>query len=452
MSATAAPLAELPLVQAGETAGSVTDRIAGVALSPPRRLWWWAAFALSFGLLGVGVLSVGWLFGNGVQVWGNDWPVMWGFPIINYVWWIGIASGGTLTSALFYLTRSQWRNSVNRIAEAMTIFAALCAGLYPIIHLGRPWLFYWLAPYPNTMTLWPQFRSPLLWDFIAILAYVVSSVLFWFLGMVPDLASLRDHASGRVQQVFYGTLAAGFRGSGPQWRRYHACYGVMAAIMAPLVVSVHSVVGLDFAAAATPGWYSTEYPPFFVFGAALSGFGMVLLLLIPLRPLLGLSSVITERHLDVLGRLLLTSSLCVSYCYMMDAFDVLYGGEKDVVRQFTDRVGGLYAPVYWCTLLFNCAVPLLLSWGRLRRMQPVLFAAALSAVAGMWLERFGIVIPLLHRTNLPSAFGDYAPTLWDWGVFTGTVGLFGCGFLLFVRFLPVVSVAEVRELIADGGR
>ena len=440
-----------PLVQPGQTAGSVTDQIARLALVPPRRVWWWAAFAASFSLLGLGAVSVAWLFTHGIAVLGNDWPVMWGFPIINYVWWIGIASGGTLTSALFYLTRSEWRNSVNRIAEGMTMFAAPCAGLYVIFHMGRPWFFYWLAPYPNTMTLWPQFRSPLLWDFIAVLTYILSSAMFWYLGMLPDLASLRDQARGRIQQVAYGVLALGFRGGGAQWRRYHACYGMLAGIMAPMVVSVHSIVGLDFAGGATPGWYSTEYPPFFVFGAAFSGFGMVLMLLIPLRPLLGIGTVVTGRHLDVLGRLLVVSSLCVSYCYVMDAFDVLYGGEKDTVRQFIERTTGLYAGVYWATLVCNCALPLLVAVPGLRRRTPVLFLAATSAVVGMWLERFGI-IALLHRTNLPSATGDYFPTFWDWSLFAGTIGLFGCGFLLFIRFLPVVSVAEVRELLVHPDR
>ena len=448
MSATTVDLAE-PLVAPGQTPGSVTDRIAGLALSPGRRLWWWGAFGVSFGLLGLGVVSMVWVFANGIAVFGNDWPVMWGFPIINYVWWVGIASGGTLTSALFYLTRSQWRNSVNRIAESMTMLAAPCAGLYVIFHMGRPWFFYWLAPYPNTMTLWPQFRSPLLWDFIAVLTYILSSAMFWFLGMLPDLASLRDGARGRMQQVFYGVLAMGFRGSGAQWRRFHTCYGMLAAIMAPMVVSVHSVVGLDFAAGATPGWYSTEYPPFFVFGAAFSGFGTVLMLLIPLRPLLGLGTVVTGRHLDVLGKLLVFSSLCMSYCYVMDAFDVLYGGEADTRHQFILRVSGTYAWVYWSTLFLNCVVPLLPAFPRVRRITPVLFLAALSSVVGMWLERFGIML-LLHSTNLPSAFGFYAPTFWDWSLFAGTVGLFGCGFLLFIRFLPVVSVAEVRELLVKG--
>ena len=439
-----------PVFAPGETPASVTDAVAAITLDRQTPLWWWAALGVTVLMLGAGALSVGLVFGNGVQVWGNDWPVMWGFDLINYVWWIGIASGGTLVSSLFFLTRSAWRTSVNRIAESMTVLAALCAGIFPIIHLGRPWFFYWLFPYPNTMTLWPQFRSPLMWDFIAILTYVFSSIVFWFLGLMPDLAALRDRARSRGAQVAYGVLAMGFRGTGAQWRRYHAAYGVIAGLMAPLVISVHSIVGLDFAAAATPGWYSTQYPPFFVFGASLSGFGAVLLLMLPLRSLLGLHAYITERHLDVLGRLLLTASLAVSYCYMMEGFDIFYSGGQAERRQFLERIGGLYGAVYWLTLLFNCALPLVLSW-RWARLRPWMLAlVGLGAVVGMWLERFGIIVAVLHRTNLPSAWGDYAPTLVDFGILAGTFGLFGTGFLLFVRFLPVLSIAEMRAMIATG--
>ena len=439
-----------PVVFPRETPASVTDRICAIALNPHTPLWWWVAFGLSVALLGLGALSVGWLFATGVQAWGNNWPVMWGFDLINYVWWIGIASGGTLTSALFFLTRSAWRTSVNRIAESMTVFAAACAGLFPLIHLGRPWFFYWLFPYPNTMVLWPQFRSPLLWDFIAVITYIVASILFWFLGLMPDLAALRDRAQTRPRQVLYGVLAMGFRGTGPQWRRFHASYGLIAALMAPLVVSVHSIVGLDFAGAATPGWYSTQYPPFFVFGAVLSGFGVVLALMLPLRAAFNLHPYITDRHLDTLGKLLLTVSLAVSYCYMMDAFDIFYSGEVAERRQFLERLFGLYGPIYWLTLLLNCALPLVMCW-RAARLRPwVLGTVGLGVVVGMWLERFGIVVAILHRTNLPSAWGDYSPTWDDFGILAGTVGLFGAGFLLFVRFLPVVSIAEMRQMIGTG--
>jgi Ni/Fe-hydrogenase subunit HybB-like protein len=434
------------VVSPGETAATVTDRIAAINLQGPGAWWPWA-FAFCLLLLGVGVGGVGWLFLHGVQVWGNDWPIVWGFPIINYVWWIGIASGGTLISALFFLTHSPWRTSINRTAEAMTVFAAACAGIYPIIHLGRSWFFYWLVPYPNTMGLWPQFKSPLLWDFIAVTAYVVSSVLFWFLGVIPDLASLRDRAATRRTQVFYGVLALGFRGTGPQWRRYHRSYGVMAAVMAPLVVSVHSVVGLDFAGAATPGWYSTQFPPFFVFGAALSGFGAVLLLLLPLRRLLGLYPYVTDRHLDALGQMLLLCSLGVSYCYMMDAFDVTYSDDHAGHVMFHERLFGEYGWIYWLTIALNCVLPLVLSW-RAMRLRPVLLGlVGLGVFVGMWFERFGIVIVVMHRPRLPSAWGSYAPTLTDYIIFAGTFGLFGAGFLLFVRLMPVVSIAEMKQLI-----
>ena len=445
MSATA------PVVSPRETAASVTDRIAGVALREKTHLWWWALFLLALGMLGAGVFSVGWLFSNGVEVWGNDWPVMWGFPIINYVWWIGIASGGTMISSLFFVTRSKWRSAVSRIAETVTLLAAACAGIYPVIHLGRPWFFYWLFPYPNTMTLWPQFRSPLLWDFIAVLAYILCSAMFWTLGAMPDFASLRDRASWRPAQVFYGVLAMGFRGTGPQWRRFHASYAVIASIMAPLVCSVHSVVGLDFAGAATPGWYSTQYPPFFVFGAVLSGFGVVLMLVVPLRAALGLEADITERHLDVLGKLLLVMSLALTYCYLMDAFDAFYTGDHTNRVQFMARVfGPTYGWIYWATLALNCAVPQLLWWRWPRRSPAILFLVGLSVVVGMWFERFQIVAVELHRTNLPSAWGHYFPTVWDFGVFAGTGGIFLAGILLFVRTMPVIAISEMRELIQEG--
>ena len=442
--------AQAPVVSPRETAASVTDRIAGVALREKTHLWWWALFMLALAMLGWGVFSVGWLFANGIEVWGNNWPVMWGFPLVNYVWWIGIASGGTLISSLFFITRAKWRSAISRIAETVTLFAAACAGIYPVIHLGRPWFFYWLFPYPNTMTLWPQFRSPLLWDFIAVLTYILCSVMFWVLGALPDFASLRDRATWRPAQVFYGVLAMGFRGTGPQWRRFHAAYATIASIMAPLVCSVHSVVGLDFAGAAFPGWYSTQFPPFFVVGAVLSGFGIVLMLVVPLRVALGLKPDITERHLEVLGRLTLTTSLCLGYCYMMDAFDPFYAGEKAEIVQFMARAFGLYGWIYWLTITLNCVVPQLLWWRRLRTSPVMLWLIGWSVFIGMWFERFQIVEVQLHRPRLPSAWGIYIPTIWDFGVFAGTAGLFLAGILLFVRTMPVIPISEMRELIEEG--
>jgi molybdopterin-containing oxidoreductase family membrane subunit len=439
--------AALPVVAPGETAASMTDTISAIALREQTHLWWWVAFVPSVLLLLLGVASAGWAFRWGIVVWGNDWPVMWGFPILAYVWWIGIASGGTFISALFFLLRVEWRTALNRTAESMTLFAAACAGVYPILHLGRPWFAYWLFPYPDTMGLWPQFRSPLFWDFCALFAYVLASVLFWYFGLLPDLATVRDRASRRGAQIFYGVLALGFRGAGRQWRQYRAIYGVMAALMAPLVVSVHSFVGLDFAGSQVVGWHSTQFPPFFVFGAVHSGFAMVLFLVIPLRRMLGLQPYITERHLDVLGRLMLTSALFVGYAYMMDAFSTWYGWDKAEHAYFRDRITGIYAGVYWATIVLNVLLPQALWSRQVRRNQFALMVLAAGVIVGMWLERYGIVVVSLHHNQMPSAWGQFAGTFWDWSLFAGTVGLFFTGYLLSVRLVPVLSMFEMRELL-----
>lgn len=438
-----------PIVIGAPSIGSMTDRICAPALQARAPLWLIAAMipALALTILLIGAMT--WLFYAGIGVWGVAWPVVWGFAIINYVWWIAIASGGTFISALFYLTRSEWRTSVNRMAETMTIFAASCAGLFPIMHMGRPWLFYWLFPFPNTMTLWPQFRSPLLWDFFAILTYVICSILFWYFGLIPDLATMRDRATTRRKQLVYGAMALGFRGSNRQWSHYRAAYGVFAAIMAPLVVSVHSIVGLDFAGGATVGWHSTEFPPFFVFGAMLSGFAMVLLLVLPLRSLLAFETFITGRHVDILCKMLLLSSLCIAYAYVMDAFTIFYGGQSAEVSQFSDKIGGRFAAVYWSAVGLNAVVPQLMWSGRLRMNRIVVALVCLGVIVGMWCERFAIVVMSLRHTHLPPTFGEYYPTLWDWATLFGTVGLFALGLLIAVRFLPAISMFEMRGLLLD---
>ena len=447
-----APRADDPVVDPALTLASMTDRICGIALRDRAPLWWWLAFVPSMALTLLLGVSIAYLFYAGIGIWGVNWPTMWGFAILSYVWWIAIASGGTIISALFFLVRAEWRTSINRIAESMMLFGAAAAGVYPILHLGRPWFFYWLFFYPNTMGLWAQFRSPLLWDFWALLTYVFASVLFWYFGLLPDFASVRDRATSRIQQRIYGILACGFRGSGRQWRQMRAAYAVMAAIMAPVVVSIHSIVGLDFAGAATPGWHSTEFPPFFVFGALLSGFSIVLLLVIPLRRLLGLEDMITGRHLDVLCKLLLTSSLLVSYAYLMDAFTTFYGGDRAERVMFTARALGLYRYVYWGAVLFNCVLPQVLWSRRLRLTQPVIVAVCLAVVVGMWLERYEIVVTSLHRPNLPSSWGIYHGTFWDWSTLLGTVGMFLTGILLSVRYVPIVSMHEMRTLISARAR
>ena len=437
-----------PTVLPGSNNPDMTDHVTSLALRDKAFVWWWIAIAPAAGLTAVLVGSILYLFYAGVGIWGIDWPVAWGFAIINYVWWIAIASGGTFISALFFLTRSEWRSSINRIAESMTLFGAACAGIYPILHLGRPWFFYWLFPYPNSMNLWPQFRSPLLWDFFAILTYISSSVMFWYLGLLPDLATMRDRALTRTKQIAYGCVALGFRGSSKQWRHYHSLYAVLAAIMAPLVCSVHSVVGLDFAGGATVGWHSTMFPPFFIFGAFLSGFATVLLLVIPLRRLLRLERYMTTHHIDVLGRLLLTSSLFVGYAYIMDAFSTYYGGDKAEITNYHEKVFGYYAGIFWATVLFNVLLPQLLWFRTIRLNQLVVSLIAIGVIIGMWCERFTIVVVALHRPHLPSSYGLYHATIWDWLTMMGTVGFFIFGILIIVRFIPVISMFEMRELLA----
>jgi Ni/Fe-hydrogenase subunit HybB-like protein len=440
-----------PVVDPRQDIASMTSRVSAVPLDDRSWRWWWMALLPSAGLLALGVVGIAWAFIRGIRVWGNDWPVMWGFPILAYVWWIAIASGGTFVSAFFFLTGSSWRTSINRLAETMTLFAAAAAGVYPLLHLGRPYLAYWLFPYPNTMGLWPQWTSPLVWDFMALLTYVVASVLFWYLGVMPDLATMRDRATGRRAQV-YGVFALGFRGSGTQWRHLKATYAAMAAVMAPLVVSVHSIVGLDFAGAATLGWHSTIYPPFFVFGALWSGLSFVMLLLLALRGPLGLRPFITERHIDVLARIMLTSSLCMSYAYVFDAFQPYYSHEAAERTQYLFRLTGPYAFVFWGMVACNCVIPLVLCFRRARANHAVLAAVAVLSIVGMWLERFNIVVLSLMRTHLPSAWGNYVPTVWDWAVFAGTIGLFATGFLLALRLVPMVSMFEMRELLERRGQ
>ena len=448
MSAQPAPRITDPVARSLDQA-EMTRHVSAVPLRATPFAHYWIAVAPFGALTAIMVGSIGYLFYAGVGIWGIDWPVAWGFAIINYVWWIAIASGGTFISALFFLTRSEWRNSINRIAETMTLMGAACAGIYPILHLGRPWFFYWLFPYPNTMDLWPQFRSPLLWDFFAILSYVVSSALFWYFGLLPDFATMRDRARGSFLPRFYGVLAMGFRGTSAQWRHYHATYGVMAAIMAPLVCSVHSIVGLDFAGAATPGWHSTQFPPLFIFGAFLSGLATVLLLVMSLRRLLHMEDWITGRHFDVLGRLLLTSSLAIGYSYIMDAFSTFYGGEKAEITTYVERVFGYYAGIFWATILFNVLLPQLLWFRSIRLNQPLVAIICVGVIIGMWCERYSIVVANLHRPHLPSAWGDYHGSFWDWLLMMGTVGLFVFGILLAIRLVPALSMFEMRRTLAE---
>jgi Ni/Fe-hydrogenase subunit HybB-like protein len=428
---------------------SVTDKIADIVLRRPTH-WVWA---LGFGIAGTLSLvlfgCMAWLFAVGIGIWGVNMPVAWGFAIVNFVWWIGIGHAGTFISAFLLLLRQKWRNSINRFAEAMTLFAAGIAGLWPILHLGRPWFFYWLAPYPDVMNVWPQWRSPLVWDIFAISAYLAVSLMFWYMGLIPDLATLRDRAGSRAKQMVYGFFALGWRGEARHWARFETAYLLMAGLAAPLVISVHSVVALDFAVGNTPGYHSTIFPPYFVAGALFSGFAMVLVLAIPMRKFFGLEGLITARHLDNGAKIILATGLIVAYGYFMEVFTAFYSGDRYEIAITLDRMTGAYAPVYWTLLVLNVVIPQVLWFERARRSVALLFALGILINIGMWMERFMIVVTSLSHDFLPSSWGLFIPTGWDWTMLAGSIGLFALLFLAFLRVLPAISIFEMRELVAE---
>ncbi|HZT89103.1 MAG TPA: NrfD/PsrC family molybdoenzyme membrane anchor subunit [Stellaceae bacterium] len=439
-----------PIVAPGVTLRSLSEVVSNRVLQPRAPLWWWIGFGLSVLLLLVLIVQMAWLFINGIGVWGVDIPVAWGLAIAEYVWWIALASGGTIVSALFFLTRSPWRSATNRIAESMLLSAAPCAGLMPIMHLGRPGFFYWLFPYSTVMGVWPQVRSPLWWDFICLLCYILMSIMYYYAGLLPDLATVRDLARSRFKQIFYGVLALGWRGSARQWRNQQIVYGIMSAIMAPMVISVHSVVGLDFAGGLTPGWHDTQFPPYFFFGAVISGTALIIMLTIMVRSCYGLQDVITGYHLNAIAKVMLTGSVMLSYAYLWEAFGAIYGSDIAERTEYLNAIFGFYAGCYWAKITLNVLVPQLLWLPVVRRNQTMLFLIALGIIVGMWLERFVIVIPSLSHNYTPSLWGLYFPTLWDWAALAGTIGLFLTMFFLFLRLVPIVSMAEVREIIDEG--
>jgi len=387
------------------------------------------------------------LFVKGTGIWGLNVPVGWGFAIINFVWWIGIGHAGTLISAILLLLRQDWRTSINRFAEAMTLFAVAAAGIFPLVHMGRPWLFYWLMPYPNTMSLWPQFRSPLVWDVFAVSTYALVSLLFWYTGLVPDFGSLRDRAKNKFAQKVYGILSMGWRGSAIHWHRYETAYLLLAGLATPLVISVHTIVSFDFAMAIIPGWHATIFPPYFVAGAIYAGFAMVLTLTIPLRKIYGLQDFITMRHLRNMAKVMLATGLIVAYGYMMEAFTAWYSGNEYEEFMILNRMTGPYAPVFWALILCNVVVPQFLWFERFQSKVGALFAIAIVVNIGMWLERFIIVVTSLHRDFLPSSWGMYAGTFWDWSIYIGSIGLFFTLMFIFLRIMPAISIFEMRTLV-----
>jgi Ni/Fe-hydrogenase subunit HybB-like protein len=436
-----------PIILGTTSLGALTDQVTSAVLTRPTPVPWMVVFAVGLLLFSIFLITLSYLFYQGIGIFGTEIPVAWAFPITNFVWWIGIGHAGTLISAILLLLNQQWRNSINRFAEAMTIFAVMCAGLMPLAHLGRPWIFYWLFPYPNTMHVQPQFRSPLVWDVFAVSTYFTISLLFWYLGMIPDIASLRDRATQRGAKTFYGIVSLGWRGASRHWRFHETASLLLAGLATPLVLSVHTVVSFDFTIAILPGWHSTIFPPYFVDGAIYSGFAMVLMLAIPLRKIYGLENLITERHLNNCAKIMLATGLILAYAYAIEPFTAWYSGDRYEMAVIHYRAVGPESWTYWLTLACNIFIPQLL-WCRKFRVEPKrLFFVSAVILYGMWMERFMIIITALHRDFLPSSWANFTATRWDVGLLFGSVGLFLVCFLLFVRFLPMIPMFELRELL-----
>ncbi|MGQ0733763.1 MAG: NrfD/PsrC family molybdoenzyme membrane anchor subunit [Acidobacteriota bacterium] len=441
-------VADAPVIAPGHDFETVTEAVAQIPLAKRTPLGWVFGFLIGFALLNGLMLALGWLLVRGVGIWGNNVPVGWAFPIVNFVWWIGIGHAGTLISAILLLFKQQWRMSISRFAEAMTIFAVMCAGLFPLFHTGRPWLAaYWLFPYPNTMGLWPQFRSPLIWDVFAVSTYFTVSLVFWYVGLIPDFATMRDRAVSRVKQVVFGVLSLGWRGAARHWHRYEVSSLILAGLSTPLVLSVHTVVSFDFAVSLVPGWHATIFPPYFVAGAIYSGFAMVLTLAIPIRAAYGLEHLITMRHIDNMAKVMLATGLMVGYGYVIEAFFAWYSANFYERFMMWNRMFGPYGWSYWMLISINIGLLQLLWFRRVRHNTKLLFVLALVFNVGMWLERFVIVITSLARDYVPSSWGMYYPTFFDFLTFFGTIGLFVTLFFLFIRFVPMISMFEVRTLL-----
>jgi molybdopterin-containing oxidoreductase family membrane subunit len=444
-------LGERPLIPPSMTMAELTNVIcAPTEAKTPRG--WLIAFAIS--LLGAGILgiSVGWLLFKGVGVWGNNSPVGWAWDITNFVWWIGIGHAGTLISAILFLFRQKWRTSINRFAEAMTIFAVMCAGLFPALHTGRPWFDYYMFPIPNQMVLWPQFKSPLMWDVFAVSTYFTVSLLFWYVGLIPDLATLRDRSTGegkfgKLRRYAYGFFALGWRGSNRHWQHYERAYLILAGLSTPLVLSVHSVVSFDFATSVEPGWHTTIFPPYFVAGAVFSGFAMVLTLMLICRSIYGMKDIVTMKHLELMNKIMLTTGSLVGYAYAMEFFVGFYSGNQYERYVFVNRALGPYAWAYWSMVACNVLFPQVFWWKRMRTSIPVMFAVSILINIGMWFERFVIIVTTLHRDYLPASWGMFSPTIWDMGIYIGSFGLFFTLFTLFLRFVPMIALAEVKATL-----
>jgi molybdopterin-containing oxidoreductase family membrane subunit len=435
----------------GHTFGTVTDKISDVVLTPKFPKGWVLAFMATFAMVNMLLFAVAYLISTGIGIWGNNIPVGWAFDITNFVWWIGIGHAGTLISAILLLLNQKWRTSINRFAEAMTLFAVICAGMFPLIHMGRPWYgAYWLLPIPgNTMRLWPQFRSPLIWDVFAVSTYLTVSFIFWYVGLIPDFGTLRDKARNWYTKVTFGVLSMGWRGAARHWHRYEIAYLLLAGLATPLVVSVHTVVSFDFAVSILPGWHTTIFPPYFVAGAIYSGFAMVLTLAIPIRAAYGMQDLITMKHLDNMAKVMLATGLVVAYGYTVEAFMSFYSANTFEVYVMKNRFHGPFNFQYWLLIASNVITPQFLWFPAVRRRPVILFVLSLIINLGMWLERYVIIVLSLSRDFLPSSWGRFAGTQWDWMTYFGTLGLFFCLMIVFCRLLPMISIFEVRMLLPE---
>ncbi|MHB2153343.1 NrfD/PsrC family molybdoenzyme membrane anchor subunit [Calditrichota bacterium GD2] len=442
-----AQIQEPPLIEGNPTFHSITEDVSSIAERPkPPKMWYILMGISSFFALILFVL-IGYLIGTGIGVWGNNVPVGWGFPIVNFVFWVGIGHAGTLISAILFLLRQKWRTSINRFAEAMTLFAIACALVFPGIHVGRIWVIYYMFPVPNQMAMWPNFRSPLLWDFFAVGTYFTVSLIFWYTGLVPDLASMRDRAKTRLRKIVLGIFSLGWRGSNKHWKHYEMAYLILAGLSTPLVLSVHSIVSTDFATSILPGWHSTIFPPYFVAGAIFSGFGMVLTMAIIARKAFKLEHIITLTHLEKINKVILLTGMMVGYSYAMEFFIAWYGGNQYEQFTFINRAFGPYWWAYWIMVISNVVIPQLLWFKKIRTSIPVMFVISIFVNIGMWFERFVIVITSLHRDFLPSSWDMFKPTWVDFGMMLGAFGLFFTLFLLFVRWLPMVAMSEVKGVL-----
>ena len=421
-----------------------TDILTPIDAKTP--LWWYAAFAVSLLLFTWGAISIFITLTQGIGTWGVHNSVGWGWEIVNFVWWIGIGHAGTAFSIFLLILRQKWRTAINRAAEAMTVFAVLCAALFPLIHMGRSWLFFWVFPYPNTRgPLWVNFNSPLFWDFVAITAYLIISASFWYFGMVPDFATIRDTSRSKIKKAVYGFFAFGWTGSSKEWLRFEGLAFVLGGIAAVLVVSVHSIVSTDFAASVVPGWHTTLFPPYFVVGAIFSGFAMVLTLVTLMKKLYKMDDFITENHVDAVCRILVFISLMMGTAYITEIFIAWYSGsEYEIYMFFKNRITGDYAFQFWAMFICNALIPQLFWLRRIRRNLLIVFVISIIINIGMWFERFNIVVTSLTKDYLPSSWAPYDPTIIEIGFFAGTMGLFGAGVLLFFRFLPQIAISEVK--------